>query len=467
MKAFVLLLLLFLPLRLPAQITVYFNRPVDTTLAWPAGNRAQGDRDFTQIVRDELDRARWSIDMAIYNINSTAVVEGLIDAKRRGVKVRVIGHVTNLNDAGAKFSQLVAEGIPVASNPSVQQGIQPLMHDKFFVIDARPGAPAGSLPVTITGSWNATAQQTYYDPNNLVVIGDSAVSGAYLREFEEMWGGSADTFDTVAARFGSAKSDNTDHEFTLEDGTTVELRFSPSDGTSSRIAALLSGAENFICTANLTFTYRELATTLKERRDAGVDVRCIIDNVDDQGSQFGFLQTFADVYDWQLDGLFHHKYAVIDAPPVATGSDPVVVTGSHNWTFSAESYNDENALVIHSARIANQYLQEFAARYREVGGRKPFLVRGDVADAKEQDTLSLQARFDPASGGVVLRAGLQKNATGEIVIHDLLGRRLASFDITAASPFLLWSPVGQPSGIYFATLVAAGRSRSVMVRLVE
>lgn len=49
-------------------------------------------------------------------------------------------------------------------------------------------------------------------------------------------------------------------------------------------------------------------------------------------------------------------------------SDPIVITGSHNWSSSAENVSDENTLIIHNARVANLYLQEFMARYKEAAG---------------------------------------------------------------------------------------------------
>ena len=65
-------------------------------------------------------------------------------------------------------------------------------------------------------------------------------------------------------------------------------------------------------------------------------------------------------------GILHHKYMLIDAD--SSESEPIVITGSQNWTTSAEDVNDENTLIIHNAQIAQQYLQEFIARYRETGG---------------------------------------------------------------------------------------------------
>jgi phosphatidylserine/phosphatidylglycerophosphate/cardiolipin synthase-like enzyme len=61
----------------------------------------------------------------------------------------------------------------------------------------------------------------------------------------------------------------------------------------------------------------------------------------------------------------HHKYMILDSDFDSTA---IIITGSQNWSNNGELRNDENTLIIHSAEIANQYLQEFAERYREAGG---------------------------------------------------------------------------------------------------
>ena len=68
---------------------------------------------------------------------------------------------------------------------------------------------------------------------------------------------------------------------------------------------------------------------------------------------------------WGLLIQFHHKYAIIDASNVS--ADPIVLTGSHNWSGNAENNSDENTLIIHDATIANIYLQEFEKRWGELG----------------------------------------------------------------------------------------------------
>ncbi|MCG8461591.1 MAG: phospholipase D-like domain-containing protein, partial [Holophagales bacterium] len=65
------------------------------------------------------------------------------------------------------------------------------------------------------------------------------------------------------------------------------------------------------------------------------------------------------------DAILHHKYMVIDAH---TASDPAVILGSTNWSQNGNVVNDENLLIIHDASVADQFMQEFAARYYQATG---------------------------------------------------------------------------------------------------
>jgi len=61
----------------------------------------------------------------------------------------------------------------------------------------------------------------------------------------------------------------------------------------------------------------------------------------------------------------HSKTIIIDAD---TASEPTVIVGSTNFSNNGNNVNDENMLIIHDARVANQFLQEFNARYKAAGG---------------------------------------------------------------------------------------------------
>jgi phosphatidylserine/phosphatidylglycerophosphate/cardiolipin synthase-like enzyme len=65
------------------------------------------------------------------------------------------------------------------------------------------------------------------------------------------------------------------------------------------------------------------------------------------------LLTFTLIY------IYHHKFVLADA--CNNNSDPTVGSGSHNWSLSAETRNDENFIIFHDADITNQFYQSFYA----------------------------------------------------------------------------------------------------------
>jgi phosphatidylserine/phosphatidylglycerophosphate/cardiolipin synthase-like enzyme len=344
------------------RINIYFNFSVDTLAAYP-GNAAKGNVNFVEKLVNRVNNANYSIDMALYSFfGMQEVADAIILAKNRGVKVRVVyDNRTTQNSMQA----LINAGVPVLKRSS---GLNGIMHNKFFVFDARDTINVNDW--VWTGSWNVTSGELNWK-NNVVEINDPSVTRAYLTEFEEMWGGSGDMYNQSAAKFGFNKTDNTPHHFNVG-GKEIQVYFSPSDGTNDKILKAIQKADRSVYFAILAFTRSDLAQTINARYLSGVsDVKGIINDINTSGSQFNYLKNFSDTWA-NVTPTLHHKYAVIDAsyPEYA----PLVITGSHNWSNAAENDNDENTIFIYDPMIANQYLQEFKKRYIEVGGTNVIYV---------------------------------------------------------------------------------------------
>ncbi|OYV90874.1 MAG: hypothetical protein B7Z73_05830 [Planctomycetia bacterium 21-64-5] len=286
--------------------------------------------------------------------------------KNRGVKIRMI--VEDDNSGTASMNTMKSSGIPFITDryDPVNAG-NGLMHNKFAVFDFRD---TGSFTDdwVWSGSWNATDPGNNSDAQNALEIQDKALANAYTMEFNEMWGSSTDTPNASQSRFGIRKTDNTPHRFNIG-GNLIESYFSPSDQTTLHIYKTLKAATSSINICMLTFTRSDLAQALITAKAAGDKVRVVLDNNTDSGNQFSALQAGnVDIHlkGSSLTGLLHHKYALIDAEN--SKADETVITGSHNWSNAAETSNNENTLIIHDARVANLYLQEFKARYIEAGG---------------------------------------------------------------------------------------------------
>jgi phosphatidylserine/phosphatidylglycerophosphate/cardiolipin synthase-like enzyme len=113
-----------------------------------------------------------------------------------------------------------------------------------------------------------------------------------------------------------------------------------------------------------------------------------------------------------LSGDCHHKYAIVDHSEL--GSDPLVITGSHNWSSTAESVNDENTVIVHNARVANLYHQEFRGIVNAINGTGDAVLEGQGR--------SLALLPNPARENVWL-VGLE--ASDRLEVRDAAGRLAA------------------------------------------
>ncbi len=385
------------------EMKVYFTYDVDGTIStgsYPVGTT--GAAIEGEIIK-RIDAAQTSIDASIYNINRTTIVNALTEAFERGVQVRYIADNETAN---------LALSDPTPPFPIIRGNNNGLMHNKYFVFDADDVDNAWIL----SGSTNMTEQNLVNDFNNAIFIQDQALAKAYTMEFEEMWGTDGQDPGIFSVLFGADKTNNTPHLFNIN-GIEVESYFSPSDNTTIGIVDALNSADNDIQLALLTFTNNELGTTVRNQNNAGIAIRGIVENVNDQGSEFDFLTgQGVNIVQDNLPGTTHHKYAIVDA---ISGDDPLVVLGSHNWSGGAETRNDENTLIIHDDRIANIFLQEFEARWCETQGDVNCFTSVDDFDEAE---LNFQIFPNPVSDLLNIDIELEEKEDITISILDAQGR---------------------------------------------
>lgn len=135
---------------------------------------------------------------------------------------------------------------------------------------------------------------------------------------------------------------------------SYEVYFSPKGGCETRLLYWLSRANSSIHVLIYSFTLDSVGDALIAAHRRGLDVRIVMegDEVGQGGSEYGRLKGAGVPV--RLDtnpALMHNKVAIID------GS--IVITGSFNWTASAEARNNENMIVIRSAQVAALYEEEF------------------------------------------------------------------------------------------------------------
>lgn len=130
----------------------------------------------------------------------------------------------------------------------------------------------------------------------------------------------------------------------------VTVFFSPGGGVARQIAAELDNAKSEVLVNIYSLSEPRITASLINAAKRGVTVRVIADALNTSPVQSSGPQLFKAGIEITIDRqhqLDHNKYAVIDQAEV--------LTGSANWTGSADSRNAENFLIIRDAAVAKQY----------------------------------------------------------------------------------------------------------------
>ena len=407
--------------RLPAlpqdeQIQVYFNhlqaKGVDYTEPYRGVTRA-GD-NLEQVLLDGINEAQATIDIAVQEFNLPLVAEALAKKSAAGVSVRVVvensyrrpwTRVENdelfefdereqgkyqefvaladedkdgfLSDGEKEKSDAIAilekAGIPILDDTADGSKGSGLMHHKFMVVDGK---------AVITGSANWTISDVHGDfgnpetrgnTNNLLVIKDGAIAAAFTEEFTEMWTGK---------KFGVKKIQEPPETFSVG-ASTVTLQFSPFsksqawEATSNGlIGATIAEAKKSVNLALFVFAEQKISNILEKESGEGTIIQALIDpsfafrEYSDGLDLLGVnLKQKCDPFNrpWQnpitsvgtpklsQGDKLHHKFGVVDGE--------TVITGSHNWSASANFQNDETLMVIKNEQIAKHFEREFDRLY--------------------------------------------------------------------------------------------------------
>ncbi len=133
-----------------------------------------------------------------------------------------------------------------------------------------------------------------------------------------------------------------------------DVYFSPGTDCLNAIIRTLNSAKKSIKICVFTISDNRIGSTIRDKHYDGIDVKLISDNDKqyDRGSDIQYLSgKGVDIRIDRTDAHMHHKFAIID--------EKITITGSYNWTRSAEKYNQENILITDNQQITDKYLAEF------------------------------------------------------------------------------------------------------------
>jgi phosphatidylserine/phosphatidylglycerophosphate/cardiolipin synthase-like enzyme len=377
--------------------SVYFNRGAAASQAYarrfdnePPDRVKNPDaypwlsRGLEEAMRRFIQRAKkegLKIRAAVYEFQYGPVLDELAAAARAGVDVRIVYDcktgekkpgTRNVEAIGRAGLADVATCRGRASNPSY------ISHNKFIVL------VDGQKAVSVwTGSTNVTEGGIFGHSNLAHVVNDPAVAGKFLKYWKQLW-------DDPAAK---DLRDWTDHNTPVPDGEPPQgttAIFSPRGSIDALqyYADLMNAAKSsvfFTAAFGVNRRLRRVLATDKpylryllleseDRPDADepdierykrdrqnlVAVGSLLDE--------DVLETWVrtNFGEEELTGTnkhvkyIHTKYMLIDA----LSRDPIVITGSANFSDASTKNNDENMLIIRGdTRVADIYLGEFMRLY--------------------------------------------------------------------------------------------------------
>lgn len=279
---------------------------------------------------DVLASARRSLDVAVFSISHKRLADALVQAHRRGVRVRILSDDMQAKQQNSAVPELRRAGLQLRLDSSEKFH----MHHKFVVVD---GA------TLISGSLNWTHAAVERGNENATICRRSALCNRFALEFERVW--AAFQTGTVAQAPPA--------EF---EGNVAALFFpEPQMKNVGMILTELQGARSSIELAIFTLTLDMLVDTLIQKHNAGLRVRIITDNrqaavpgADAQRLSERGVEVRTDK-SWYA---MHHKFAVIDKQ--------TVINGSFNWTAQATKGNQEDAIIFRDEkRLATAFVTEF------------------------------------------------------------------------------------------------------------
>jgi hypothetical protein len=279
-----------------------------------------------------------------------------------------------------------------------------------------------------------------------------------------MWGDPSQTAaaNPTLSKFGQFKTDNTPHEYNIG-GKRVESYFSPSDQTNTKILATIATANTDLHFCQFVITRSDDAYQIKNQISANnLTAKGIIDDTTSSSTVYGILSPSmgANLATYGHGWLLHHKYLIVDQSN--TASDPLVLTGSHNWSNAGDQKNDENTVIVHDASTANQYYQDFTARWCERNGSTSACgnTTTSINDINKENVISVYP--NPNSGDFIINMEVIERTTATVNLFDFSGKNVykKQEQLENGSTKLEVKTNQLSKGIYLLQLSASGKQYS-------
>ena len=379
---------------------------------------------------DEIRRGKGEVYAAIFELDDDQLISALEALGPRAHVVLANGSIEVKRDRKTKKAlETIAQARERDENAAARDRLvkahvdvqrqnrfvapRPLAHNKFLVLTTA----AGKATRVWTGSTNWTTTGLCTQLNNGLLVADPDVADAYLKQWQALRNAGSDHPPEVA------KANSTPVTVGDQRPSTVRasIRFTRDQQRADleELAAIVRGAKEgvlflmFMPGASGVFgdvtklaadkpklLVRGVVSELplgrqdeKTGRQTTVRVRLVgappaiagprtYDVIQPEGLAHPAAGWAVETTHKQFLGsighaIIHSKVLVVDP----FGSDPTVVTGSHNFSIAASEQNDENYIVVRGDRaLAEAYAVNVESAWRHYAGRagKPYPKLGGV-----------------------------------------------------------------------------------------
>lgn len=127
------------------------------------------DGNCVQLILKALSTAKTKILMQSYSFTSPSISDALVQAAKRGVKVRVLCDKIQISSNRSVIPKLRAAGIDVNIDPT-----RGMAHNKIIILDDK---------AVITGSYNFTDAANKLNAENIIFIQGPSVAAIYTQNW--------------------------------------------------------------------------------------------------------------------------------------------------------------------------------------------------------------------------------------------------------------------------------------------
>ena len=160
------------------------------------------------------------------------------------------------------------------------------------------------------------------------------------------------------AETGSASVGNAKAQIEGINAEVLGVYFTPPAGAAAAIVQAIDASAHEVLVQAYGFTHNAMAQALVRAHQRGVKVRVLLDKKSQSSNRYVmnvFAQNQIEVRQDGKHAIAHNKVMVID--------EVIVITGSFNFTNSAETRNAENFLVLKSAELAQRYKSQWQSHW--------------------------------------------------------------------------------------------------------